>query len=80
MDIVCLNCGEPWDTYHVLHDEPKEFVRTGAIIQSCPHCKGQKQKLSEIQKQRLDEISAIAELVGDDIDGFAATLEDFGLV
>ena len=80
MDVVCINCGEPWDVYHVLHEEPENFVRTGGVIQACPHCKGEKQKLSEPQRTRLDEIAALAELLGDDIDGFAATLEDFGLV
>ena len=80
MDVVCVNCGEAWDTDHVLHEEPEGFVRTGAVIQSCPCCKGKKQKLSSAQQTRLDEICALAELLGDDIDGFAATLEDFGLV
>jgi len=26
MDIDCPNCGEPWDTYHLQHDEPFEWA------------------------------------------------------
>lgn len=25
MDIECPNCGEPWDSYHLRHDEPQEW-------------------------------------------------------
>lgn len=24
MDVTCANCGEPWDTYHLRHDEVHE--------------------------------------------------------
>ena len=27
MDLLCTCCGEPWDIYHVLHEEPEEFDR-----------------------------------------------------
>jgi hypothetical protein len=25
MDITCASCGEPWDSYHMRHDEPHEW-------------------------------------------------------
>ncbi|HLP69726.1 MAG TPA: hypothetical protein VK181_19605 [Rhizobium sp.] len=25
MDVTCANCGEPYDTYHMRHDEPYEW-------------------------------------------------------
>ncbi len=25
MDLVCCGCGEPWDLYYVLHEEPEGF-------------------------------------------------------
>lgn len=25
-DVYCANCGEPWDTYHLRHDEPYEHI------------------------------------------------------
>ena len=27
MDVICTCCGEPWDIYHVLHEEPQAFDR-----------------------------------------------------
>ena len=40
MDIICTCCGEPWDIYHVLHEEPQGFEREGALIKACPCCHG----------------------------------------
>ena len=33
MDLICTCCGEPWDIYHVLHEEPEGFDRQGGRIQ-----------------------------------------------
>ena len=30
MDVTCANCGEPYDTYHMRHDEPYEWDITEA--------------------------------------------------
>lgn len=41
MDITCQVCGEPWDIYHLRHDEPAwvlPLVRKGA---GCPTCEGE---------------------------------------
>jgi hypothetical protein len=32
MDIHCLRCGEPWDTYHMRHDEVWEIVGDPALV------------------------------------------------
>ena len=80
MDIICTNCGEPWDIDHVLHEEPENFDRDGSVIKSCPSCHGREQDLTEAQREHLEAVRAIADLMGDDIDGFAATLEDFDLL
>lgn len=81
MDIVCICCGEPWDIYHVLHGEPEEFERDGCRITACPCCHGvQPKDLTEAQRQYLQRVNLVAELSGDDLDGFAAMLEDFDFV
>ena len=80
MDLICLTCSEPFDMDYVLHEAPEDFHRKGAVITACPHCKGEKQPLSPSVQERLDEIKVLAQLMGNDIDGFATTLEDFGLV
>ena len=89
MDNVCTKCGEPWDISYQVEDEqlPKdeqEFVLLGSAIKACPCCKDTPNDDPDIQeyqeKGRGYEISMLAEILGDDIDGLASTLEDFGLV
>ena len=81
MDLLCTNCGEPWDMDHVLHDSPEDFTRKGGVITHCPGCPkdGSEPKLDEKTKMKLEAAAEIGELLGDDIDGLAAMLEDFGL-
>jgi len=77
MDIICTCCGEPWDTYHVLHEEPQGFEREGALIKACPCCHGrQPQDLNRRTRDQLRALAEAARLFGEDIDGFAAFLED----
>ena len=80
MDLVCTRCGEPWHMDHVLHDEPEEFQREGGVILRCPCCRTKPAKLSVEERARLNTIQALGEVLGDDIDGFAAALEDFDLL
>ena len=40
MDLICTCCGEPWDVYHVLHEDTTEFDRQGGLIRGCPCCHG----------------------------------------
>lgn len=80
MDLVCTRCGEPWDMHHVLHDEPEDFERHGGVILQCPSCPKEAPKLSDEERKRLETIRTLGELLGDDIDAFAAELEDFDLL
>ena len=78
MDLICTCCGEPWDVDHVLHDEPGGFDRSGGLIRSCPCCHGKEPDgMTEERRSRLSAVAAVAELLGDDVDGLAATLDDF---
>ena len=80
MDIVCTRCGEPWDMYYVLHEETQGFRRRGGRIDRCPVCPSEKPKHSKEESERLAAIREVADMLGDDVDGLAATLEDFGLL
>lgn len=80
MDLICTRCGEPWDLDAVLHDMPEDFERKGSLIARCPSCPPGKPKLANATEARLAIIRFLAENLGDDVDGFAATLEDFGLL
>ena len=31
MDVHCLNCGEPWDTYHLRHDAIYDAIADGGL-------------------------------------------------
>jgi hypothetical protein len=77
MDLICVNCGEPWDIDHVVHEEPEGFDRQGGLIRSCPCCAGKTlPPKSRDERHRLEAIKTVAELLGDDVDGCAAMIED----
>ena len=81
MDILCTCCGEPWDVTHVLHEEPHSFERNGALISACPCCTGNRpEDLPAKAREDLDALKALALMLGDDVDGFAAILEDFSYI
>ena len=75
MDLICTNCGEPWDMDTVLHDEPDDFKRRGAAIIQCPACKENGPAPKELREKLLAAREA-GDLLGDDVDGYAAMLED----
>ena len=77
MDLICTCCGEPWAVDHVLHEEPDGFDRQGGLIRGCPCCHGTPPEgMTEERRSRLQAVAAAAELLGDDVDGVAALLED----
>ncbi len=80
MDLICTRCGEPWDLDYVLHDAPGDFKRTGGLITHCPSCPTEEPKHPPAQRERLAAIAMLAGLLGNDIDGLAASLEDFDLL
>ena len=75
MDIYCKRCGEPWDAYGAQQrlDMTREEYRRMMEGDGCPCCFGK-----EIEKQpfRAQLASALHEVLGDDIDGLAAEMED----
>ncbi len=78
MDLLCLTCGEPWSLDHIVHEEPHAFERDGCSVTSCPCCKSRLPKLTKKDQRRLHVLAEIAAQHGDDLDGFAAFLDDFG--
>jgi hypothetical protein len=81
MDLPCINCGEPWDMDFVLHEAPHEFTRPHGRIDRCPACPATgRPPLSAAEQQRLAVVAELADILGPDIDGLAAELEDFGFV
>jgi len=77
MDLICTCCGEPWDVDHVLHEEPDKFERQGGLIRACPCCHGTRPDgMTEERRSKLSAVAAAAQLLGDDVDGVAALLDD----
>ena len=77
MDLICTCCGEPWDVTYVLHEEPDGFDRKGGLIRACPCCHGKEpEDMTDDRRSRLQAVAAAAELLGDDVDGLAALIDD----
>jgi len=74
MDLYCARCGEPWDMDSVLHgdftEEEKNRFQKGI---DCPVCHGKEVKERPFRAQLA---SAMSEILGDDVDGMAAEMED----
>ena len=78
MDLNCGGCGEPWALDYVVHEEPEEFTRTGGHITRCPVCPpvGSTTPLADGMRARAEAAAVIGDLLGDDLDGAAAMMED----
>lgn len=79
MDTYCTRCGEPWDIDSVrdAHHEPGEWLLRGKwCVLKCPCCI--RKPDNEIKPLPNANLAAIAsDVLGDDIDAIAATLDDF---
>ena len=79
MDLYCQLCGEPWDLFYVQDDmdidgqkgDAKKFKKGNG----CPACAWGKKAPKE-KPLIAEAASAIYDVLGDDIDGIAAELED----
>jgi hypothetical protein len=55
-----------------------KFTRN-CYIEECPACYGKKVKRDEKSEVNAEAREALADVLGDDVDGFMAECEDFGL-
>jgi hypothetical protein len=77
MDLYCQRCGEPYDFFHV--QDEMDPVTQGRFRrgEGCPSCESTPD--SEIKPPvRAEAMSVVRDLLGDDEDGMAAMMEDFG--
>ena len=75
MDVYCPRCGEPWDLYYVQHEMTSQERRDFWAGKACPSC------VNKEVKERPDRALATAvlrDVLGSDVDGIAAELEDLG--
>ena len=78
MDVLCERCGEPWDLYYVQHEMSQEERNIFWAGRGCPACHGKEVKPRVPEAQRIQ--AALRSVLGDDLDGLAAEMEDLGLV
>lgn len=76
MDLYCPRCGEPYELDYVQHDMTVMERARFKGGKGCPSCYGKPIELK--QSDRAVAAGIVMELLGDDLDGAAATLEDFG--
>jgi len=73
MDLYCQRCGEPWESYYVIHemepDEKAQFLE-GEV---CPACKGKEVKKRPFRAKIAEALSVVLD---DDTDALAAEMED----
>ena len=89
MDVHCCKCGEPWDQYYLRHeldgetpemlaDDGWQFGHNRLVVMHCPSCPKDGSGLPNAG-ERAAVVNELAQVLGDDLDGLAATLEDFGM-
>lgn len=73
MDVYCKRCGEPWDLFEISSEFSSEERDKFWKGEGCPCCFNK-----EIKKRptRAKMTEMLQEILGDDIDGIAAELED----
>lgn len=77
MDLHCTTCGEPWEM-ELIH-EPDEYGLTveDSRIVACDACEWHKERGFPLKREAV-MASAMHDIMGDDIDGIASTMEDMG--
>lgn len=79
MDLLCPRCAEPWDN-DTIHDRATETGSTYREVATEFRATGCEALGSDHGEGVADPaIATVYELSGDDMDGAASDLEDFGL-
>lgn len=77
MDTACTKCGEPWDVDCVHEPEGYGLTLRGLTIVGCSACAWHEKRGYPL-RDRAAVTAALTDALGDDIDGVAAMLEDWG--
>lgn len=73
MDLYCTRCGEPWDMDYVNFEMTPEERNHFKHGEGCPSCYG---KPVEKRPLRAKIAAAMGDILGDDLDGLASSMED----
>lgn len=73
MDVYCKRCGEPWELDYVQWDMTPQERNHFWAGEGCPSCQG---KTVGKRPFRAELTEVLHDVLGDDLDGLAAELED----
>jgi hypothetical protein len=87
MDIICRNCGEPWEN-ETLHEVAEELGKSYTDIANAFSSVGCKALASDgygamehcQPDDKAEMRGVLADLLGDDLDGYSSTLEDMEFI
>ncbi len=74
MDVYCKRCGEPWELLGITDEFTDQAKKDFWAGKGCPCCIGQ--PAPEKKPFRCELQAALQDILGDDIDGIAAEMED----
>lgn len=76
MDIYCPRCGEPWEISHVYHEMTDQERGDLLAGRGCStECRANPPRATELTAKS----QVVLDLLGDDLDGAAAMMEDFSI-
>lgn len=81
MDVRCKHCGEPWDI-DFFHDVAEEQGTTFDVIRKDFYkngCQALDSSHGDMNYRNGEIISALQDVLGDDIDALAVEIEDYNL-
>ena len=78
MDVYCERCGEPWELLGITDDFTPDERNHFWAKEGCPCCYGK--PAPEKKPFRCELQDALRSVLGDDLDGLAAEMEDAEMV
>jgi len=74
-DTYCTTCGEPYDIECLQEPEEYDLTLSGSMIVKCGACKWHAERGTPLRATAMAS-AALHDILGDDIDGVAAMMED----
>ena len=81
MDLLCQRCGEPYEIFYITDEMTEEERRDFHAGTGCPSCCNKPDAdlhLSPRQQEAVEIQMVMRDVLGSDIDGLAAEMEDLG--
>jgi hypothetical protein len=83
LELYCQQCGEPWDVEYVQQDMSKTDRERFLFGDGCESCDwGNPEFMPDPENRRIEsDLMAVGlDMLGEDLDGLASMIDDFGLL